>query len=40
MLVIVIVEFLLANTKVISANSTVDMILNVLKFIFKKEEKQ
>lgn len=38
-LVIVIVEFLLANTKVISANSTVDMVLNILKFIFVREKK-
>ena len=39
LLLIIIVEFLLANTKIIAANSTIDMILNMLKFVFKTEKK-
>lgn len=39
-LLIFIVEYLIANTKVIKANSTVDMIINIIKFIFQIRDEE
>lgn len=37
-LVVLIVEWLLANTKVIKANSMIDMVINMLKMIGGKKD--
>lgn len=41
-LLVFIVEYLLANTKAIKSNSTIDLAINIIKFVFgiKEEDKQ
>lgn len=39
-LLVFIVEYLIANTKAIKSNSTIDMVINIIKFIFGLDKKE